>query len=77
MAKHSDRSLDVATKKLSENVRKSNEISLEPQFCENQTKNITTKFFGEFSVSYRQTNCESYLNKDSTILVPHLSQVIF
>ena len=61
---------------------KTNEISLEAQFSENQTKNTRTKslknfrvIFGELSVNYLQTNCEPYLNKYSTILVPHLSQI--
>ena len=63
--------------KLSENFQKTDEISPEPQFCENQTKNITTKdlknlqnIFDEFSVSYRQSADDSYLNKYWTILVP-------
>ena len=54
--------------KVSENFRKTDEISLEAQFCENQTKNITTKtvtnfrkIFGEFSGNYRQTAGDSYL----------------
>ena len=45
-------------------------------------KNIWTKglknfwkIFGELLVMYLQTNCESYLNKYSTIFVPHPSQV--
>ena len=48
--------------RVSEKCRKTDEISLEVQFCENQTKIITTKnlknfwkTFAEFSVSYRQT----------------------
>ena len=56
--------------RLSEKFSKTDEISLEAQFCENQTKTITNKnlknfrkVFDEFSVSYRHTNCESYLNK--------------
>ena len=64
---------------LSECFWKTNEISLEAQFSENQTKNTRTKnfrvIFGELSVNYLQTNCEPYLNKYSTILVPHLSQI--
>ena len=62
--------------RLTENFWKTDEISVEPNFnCENQTKTITNKnwknyrkVFGEFSVSYRQTNCESYLNEYSTIV---------
>ena len=57
------------------NVRKTYEISLEDQFCGNQTKTVRTeslknfrKIFGELLL---QTNCESY----SRILVSHPSQV--
>ena len=61
----------IATMNLSEKFRRSvgklmKYISLEAQFCENQTKNITNKnlqnfwkIFGEFSVSYRQTSSKS------------------
>ena len=69
--------------KLSENFWKSVEISLEPQFCENYTKDITTKnlknfwkIFGELSVSYWQPSSKSYMiNKHSTVLIAYLSQV--
>ena len=44
------------SEKVSEKCRKTDEISLEAQFCENQTKNITTKNLKRFSVSYRQTS---------------------
>ena len=40
----------TATMKLSENFQKTNEISLEAQFCDNQTKNITN--FRKCSVSF-------------------------
>ena len=67
---------------VSEKCRKTDEISLEAHFCENKTKNITTKnlknfwkIFRDFSVSYRQTSGKSYTNKHSTILVQYLSQV--
>ena len=67
--------------KLSENFRKTDEILLEAQFRENQTKNITTKIcnifrklFGGFSVNYWETVGDYYLNKYPTILVPYFSQ---
>ena len=67
--------------KLSDSFWKTNEISLEAQFSANQAKTLGLKvrkkfrkIFGELLVSYLQTNCESYLNKCSTIIVPHLSQ---
>ena len=48
---------------VSQKCRKTDEISLEAQFCQNQTKHITTKnlrsfwkIFDEFSVSYWQTD---------------------
>ena len=68
-------------RKVSEKCRKTDEISLEAQFCENQTKIRTKnlknfwKIFGEFSLSYRQTSSKSYINKHSTVLIPHLSQI--
>ena len=68
--------------KVSEKCRKTDEISLEAEFCENQTKSITPrnlknfwKIFSELSASYRQTTSKSYMNKHSTILVPHFLQV--
>ena len=69
--------------KLSENFRKADEISLEAQFCENETENITTeklktfwKIFVEFSVNYQQTAGDFYLNKYPTILVSHFLKVL-
>ena len=69
---------------LSEGFWKSNEISVETQFCQNQAKNIRTKglknfmnVFSKLFVRYLQTKCECYLNKCSTVLVLHLSQIYF
>ena len=68
--------------KVSEKCRKTDEVSLEAQFCETQTKNITTKnltsfwkIFGDFSVIDWQTSSKSLMNEHSTILIPHLSHV--
>ena len=51
------------------------EISFKTHFCENQTKNVTTKIFtnfreifGAFSVNFRQAVGDSYLNRYPTIL---------
>ena len=68
--------------KVSEKCRRTDEVSLEAQFCETQTKNITTKslisfwkIFGDFSVIDWQTSSKSLMNEHSTIFIPHLSQV--
>ena len=68
--------------KLSGKFWKTDETSLETQFCENQPKYTFTKIwkkfrkiFGELSVNYRQTAGDSFLNKYSTILVSHFLQV--
>ena len=69
-------------RKVSEKCRKTDEVSLEAQFCETQTKNITTKnltsfwkVFGDFSVIDWQTSSKSLMNEHPTIPIPHLSQV--
>ena len=58
--------------KVSEKCRKTDEVSLEAQFCENRTKIITTKnltsfwkIFGDFSVIDWQTNSKSLMNEHS------------
>ena len=68
--------------KVSEKCRKTDEVSLEAQFCGNQIKNITTKnltsfwkIYGDFSVIDCQTSSKSLMNEHSTILITHLSQV--
>ena len=69
------------SKKFSESCWKSSEklwnIIVKVHFCKNQTKALLLKFykFGEFSINFRQTVGDSYLNKYPTILVPHFPQV--
>ena len=68
--------------KVSEKCRKTDEVSLEAQFCETQTKNITTKnltsfwkILGDLTVIDWQTSSKSLMNEHSKVLIPHLSQV--
>ena len=70
----------IATMKLSENFRKTDEKSLKTQFWENQTKTLPLKvwkIFVEFSINFRQAVGDYYLNNYPTVLVLHFSQVCF